>query len=255
MKVLFIGDIVGKSGRIAVKENLPVLIKQYQIDFVIANGENSAHGKGITGKIYNELLSMGIHAITMGNHTYSKHCVENILNEPHLIIPKNYQLFECGSGVRYYSVNGQKIGVVNLLGRAFMERDLIDPFISMKEILEEEPDALYFVDFHGEATGEKATFARYFSKDIVACLGTHTHVQTADERLIDGCAFISDVGMCGAYESILGRDIDNLIQARLTNEKTKYQVAEGPGVFMGVVVTIENNRATDIERIQIRPEI
>lgn len=251
LRVLFIGDIVGESGRKIVKQQLPLLKEEHKIDFVIANGENAAHGKGLTPKIFHELLSYGIEAITMGNHTYAKASIYDIIDDPRIIRPLNMMPNDQGSGIRYFTVNDQKIGIVNLMGQAFMERDVEDPF----ELFGNIPllDIPYIIDFHGETTSEKILFAHYFHELVSAVIGTHTHVQTADERLINGCAFISDVGMCGAYESILGRDIDEVFSNVLFNERTHYQIATGPALFCGVIIDIDNKKAINIKRIQIRP--
>lgn len=251
IRILFIGDIVGKSGRDIVKELLPKLKTDYRPDFIIANGENAAHGKGITPKLFRELLSFGIDVVTMGNHTYAKNNIYDIIEDKQLVRPINLLPNDRGSGLRYFNVKGTNIGVLNVIGQAFMERDVLDPFGFVKNVFKE--DCCYIVDFHGETTSEKAIFAYHYQSKIAALLGTHTHVQTADERIINGCAFISDVGMCGAYDSIIGRDVDEVINNMINKEKTHYQIAEGPGVFCGVIVDIEDSRAINIERIQLRP--
>ncbi|MEA5017482.1 MAG: TIGR00282 family metallophosphoesterase [Erysipelotrichaceae bacterium] len=252
IKILFIGDIVGESGRLTVKKHLPALIQKYQPDLIIANGENAAHGKGITPKIFHELLSWGIDVITMGNHTYAKENVYEIINDKRIIRPLNMKPNQEGEGVRYFSIKNQNIGIINIIGQAFMERDVSDPFTALMNVANE--DAIYIVDFHGETTSEKALFVWQFSHRLAAIIGTHTHVQTADERIINGCAFISDVGMCGAYDSILGRDIDEVIANVIHKQKTHYTIAEGEGVFSAVLIEIEERRAKSILRIQIRPE-
>ena len=251
IRVLFIGDIVGESGRKIVKQQLPQLKDENNIDFVIANGENAAHGKGITPKIFHELISYGIDVLTMGNHTYAKASIYDIIDDQRLIRPLNMRPNDYGKGIRYFNINEQKIGIINLMGQAFMERDVEDPFEVFGNL--QLDDIPYIIDFHGETTSEKIIFAHFFHDFVSAVIGTHTHVQTADERLIDGCAFISDVGMCGTYDSILGRDIDEVFSSVLYKEKTHYQIATGPALFCGVIIDIEGKNAVDIKRIQIRP--
>lgn len=252
IKVLFIGDIVGESGRLTVKKHLPILKQKYQPDLIIANGENAAHGKGITPKIFHELLSWGIDVITMGNHTYAKDNIYEIINDKRIIRPLNMKPNQEGEGVRYFNIKNQTIGIINIMGQAFMERDVSDPFTALMNVANE--DAIYIVDFHGETTSEKALFVWQFNHRLAAIIGTHTHIQTADERIINGCAFITDVGMCGAYDSILGRDIDEVIANVIHKQKTHYTIAEGEGIFSAVLIEIKEKRAKSIIRIQIRPE-
>lgn len=261
MNILFFGDIVGKRGREVVRDFLPVLKEKYQPDLIIMNAENSAHGKGITYKIYNELLAYGADFLTMGNHTFSKKEILEHLNEcDRLICPGNF-IGQNGKCIRFIKVKGLKIGVINLLGQAQMGDYCSNPFLAMNEILKlckvEEPDIL-FVDFHAEATAEKRLFAEAYKDRVQVVVGTHTHIQTADECILDGkTAFISDVGMCGVYNSIIGRDIDECIRSRIYGEKTRYTIADGPAILCGVIISIdeETKLPTGIERIQIRPEI
>ncbi|MCF0110599.1 MAG: TIGR00282 family metallophosphoesterase [Erysipelotrichaceae bacterium] len=257
MNILFIGDIVGASGRKVVTELLPGLMKKHEIDLVIANGENSAHGKGITKKIYQSLISLGIDVITMGNHTFSKsEILEYMEYLPNMIRPANLIPTEPGKPAIVVDCKGLKVGVFNLCGKVFMDNCSESPFTTMERLLSEYPCDVHFVDIHAEATGEKIAFMRYFKDRLEVVVGTHTHVQTADEMIADGCAYITDAGMCGAYESVLGRDIRETLTRMLTEEKTKYTVADNPGIFCGVKVCIDESthRAVHIERIQIRPE-
>ena len=254
MKILFIGDIVGKMGRQAVSQYLPSLKKKHQIDFVIANGENSAHGKGITKKIYYQLLEMGIDFITLGNHAFSKDDGVNIINEPKIIRPLNLNSKDLGEGYRVVEFQNIKILIANICGTVFMDQVTISPFEAIKPVLKEEAD-IKILDFHGETTSEKIAFAFHYGRYFNAIIGTHTHVQTADERIIDGCAFISDVGMTGPYNSILGRDTDEVLKRLIENEETHYKISNNPAIFCGVVVEIDENFKTkNISRIQIRPE-
>lgn len=257
MKILFIGDIVGAVGRKMVMEHALSLKEEHQIDLVIGNGENTAHGKGITYKIYNQLLQYGIDVITMGNHTFSKDAIFNFIEDaPNLVRPSNLMPTDCGQSYKVVEVCGQRVCICNVMGEVFMHNVVSSPFEDMQAILERVEADIYFVDFHGEATSEKAAFAHQFAGQVQAVVGTHTHVQTADERIIDGTAFISDVGMCGVYDSIIGRDVQEILTRFTTDEKTRFTLAEGSGMFCGVIIEIDvdQKKATSIERIQIRPK-
>lgn len=255
MNILFIGDIVGASGRAAVKKHLPALKQRYDIDFVIANGENAAHGKGITPRIYQELITSGIHCITLGNHAYSKSEILPIKDQAdRLVFPVNLMPVSEMTQTKVFRVKDISIAVTNLMTQVFMENVSQSPFEVMDQILGSVKADIHVIDLHGEATSEKIAFAYQYKNDLGAVFGTHTHVQTADERIIDGCAFISDAGMTGPYESIIGRDIEEVLM-RITQKKaTKYTIAESDAVFCAVFVRFdENYRADYIERIQIRP--
>ncbi|MDD6467766.1 MAG: TIGR00282 family metallophosphoesterase [Erysipelotrichaceae bacterium] len=257
MNILFIGDIVGRSGRSAFLENVDCLRKQYQVDMLIVNGENSAHGKGITRKIYQSFLDAGVDVVTLGNHTFSKNDIFQFIESAGAMVrPANMEPLHVGQPVKIIEKNGLRIGVFNLLGEVFMDQATESPFSTMERLLEDYPCDIHIVDFHGEATSEKIAFMHYFKDRVEMIVGTHTHVQTADEMVMDGCAYISDVGMCGAYRSVIGRDIQETLTKILTKEKTRFTVAEGPGMLSGVVVEIDEiaKRAVSIQRIQIRPE-
>lgn len=257
MKILFVGDIVGKSGRNAFLENVAQLKQQYQIDITIVNGENSAHGKGITRKIYHSFLDAGVDIVTLGNHTFSKNDIFQFIESANYMVrPANMEPLHVGQPVKVIEKNGLRIGVFNLLGEVFMDQATESPFPVMERLLKEYPCDIHIVDLHGEATSEKIAFMQYFKERVEMIVGTHTHVQTADDMVMDGCAYISDVGMCGAYRSVIGRDIQETLTKILTKEKTRFTVAEGPGMFSGVVVEIDEStrRAISIKRLQIRPE-
>ena len=258
MKILFLGDIVGKKGREVVRDFLPVLKDKYHPDFTIVNGENAAHGKGITIKIYNELLGYGANCITMGNHTFSKKEILDHLDEMNdLVCPYNHILRE-GYGYRIYNVCGIKLCVINLLGTIMQEEYTTSPYIAMDEILDltkKDKIDLYFVDFHAETTAEKRVFVEYYKNKVSTVVCTHTHIQTADEQIINGCGFITDVGMCGPYNSIIGRDIDECIRRMVYGESTKYTISESDPVLSGVYLEYNiDNRCSLIERIQIKPK-
>ncbi len=251
MNILFLGDIVGKSGRRAVKEQLPALRQKYKADLVIANSENAAHGKGITAKIFHELLSYGIDVMTMGNHAYSQSNLTEIIEDPRLVFPANY-LQDKAKGITSLEVLGQKVCIINLLGKVFMDREVKEPAAVLDELLEDK-EAIYILDLHAEATSEKRYFLFAYKDRLTAIIGTHTHVQTADEQIMDGCAYITDAGMCGTYRSILGRDPDEILRL-FKGEKTHYTIAEGPYILSGVFLSIRNKRAERIERISILEE-
>lgn len=258
MKILFLADVVGKSGRATLSKYLPVLKAQHGIDFTIVNGENSAHGKGITFRIYNAFKSYGIDCITLGNHAFSKHEILDHIDEcDDLAYPNNHPLAPDENGVRCYNVNGNRLYVVNILGKAFMSPEpTFSPYELMDGFLKNINDVdMVFVDFHGETTAEKRAFFECYKSKCIAIVGTHTHVQTADEMVDDGCAFISDAGMVGPYHSVLGRDIDQCITMMRDGVMLRYQVSEAVAMVCGVVITIDetSHRAIEIERIQIRP--
>ncbi|OCN03846.1 metallophosphoesterase [Erysipelotrichaceae bacterium MTC7] len=257
MRILFVGDIVGSVGRNMVINNVARLKDELQLDLVIANGENSAHGKGITRKIYHALLNAGVDVITMGNHTYSKDPIFQFIDEAEqLVVPMNLDPDDRGQHYKVVEVNGYKVCICNVMGEVFMIEVNSSPFDCMKEILRNVEADFYFCDFHGEATSEKLAFAYYFKDDIHAVVGTHTHVQTADNRIIGNTAYISDVGMCGAYESIIGRDVNEVLTRFTTNEKTRFTVAEGEGMLNAVVIDFDevHKCAIAIKRLQILPE-
>lgn len=258
MKLLFVGDVVGAVGRKMVFENVPRIRKEENIDLVICNAENAAHGKGITRKIYNQLINSQVDMITMGNHTFSKKNLEEIIDElDKMVRPANMYPLEYGKGYRIFEFNGKKIALVNLIGEVFMVNVSESPFKKMEEILSEIEADIVLVDLHAEATSEKIAFTYEFAKRCTVVVGTHTHVQTADERIVDDhCAAISDLGMCGPYHSVIGRDIDEILRRFKYQEQTRFTMAEGKGIFSGCIVEIddETNQAISIKRIQIKEQ-
>lgn len=256
MKVLFIGDIVGKSGRNALFEHLPFLKEKYHPDILIINGENSAHGKGITKKIYDSFADAGVDCITMGNHTFSKDNIMTFIEDAELMIrPLNMEPVEPGKPARVIEREGCKVGIYNVYGTVFMDKATESPFSAMQKLLEQYPADIRIVDIHAEATSEKYAFMEYFKDQIQLIVGTHTHIQTADESIHDGCAFICDVGMTGPYDSVLGRDTQEVLQHFAGDMTTRYTISENPGLLCGIYVEIDTDqkKATYIERIQIRP--
>ena len=254
MKILFIGDIVGKLGREFLSNNINNLKEKYQPDLIIANGENSANGKGITKKIYNYLIDIGVDCITLGNHSFAKKELLDYINElKFLIRPYNYKYEDLGNKYLIFNINKLKVCIVNIIGSAFMVGITKDPIDAIDEILDNIKADIYIVDFHAEANGEKLLIANYYSNRIHALIGTHTHIQTTDNRIINKLGYISDVGMTGPYNSILGRDTNEVIDSFIYKKKTNYKVAEGDCILNGIILEIdeETNKTISIERINI----
>ncbi len=243
MKVLFIGDIVGKIGRRIVKEKLNYFVEKYNIDFVIANGENATHGKGLIFNHYNELINAGIDVITLGNHYDSKNEITRYIDRvDRLVRPVNLLKPFPGEGSVIFDVDGINIRVTNILGEAFINEQVNNPYYAMLEVMSEDEQVnIDIIDFHGEATAEKMAFARAFDGKVAAVLGTHTHVQTNDAHVLPkGTAFISDVGMCGEYDSILGFETEAVVQKTIYGANSKFQLHEdGKGLFSAVVIDID----------------
>jgi metallophosphoesterase (TIGR00282 family) len=254
-----LGDIVGKVGRDAVQTMMPTLNEMYLPHFVIVNGENSAAGLGITPDIARRLFGCGIDVVTLGNHTWSKRDIMEYLDqEPRLLRPANYPAGTpgAGSGVFPCRSGGGRVGVANLLGRTFME-PLDDPFRLADTILESfrGRTTVSFFDFHAEATSEKNAFAWYLDGRASVVVGTHTHVQTADERILPrGTAYITDVGMVGPQHSILGMNAHESVHRFVSQMPNRFEVAAGPVVLCGIVADVDEKtgRASRIERIQVR---
>ena len=256
MRVLFVGDIVGKSGRNALNEHLPFLREKYQYDLLIINGENAAHGKGITQKIYNSFMEIGADCVTLGNHAFAKDNIYTFIDHAdRLIRPENMDPRNVGRSVKILKYRGKKIGIFNIYGNVFMDNANGTPFETMERLIENNPCDIRIVDFHGETTGEKYTFLHGFYDRCALIVGTHTHVQTADRQVYKGCGFICDVGMCGAYDSVLGRDSEEVVETARTGIRTRYQVSSNEGMVCAVVADIDNEsgRCVNIERIQLLP--
>lgn len=255
MKILFIGDVVGSPGRAIVQSLLPVLKEEYQVDFVICNGENAAHGKGITNRLAKAILSWGVDVITLGNHAYAKREVQDLDLSLPVVFPANLTGPFSEHHTLVFNHLDTTIAVTNICGEAFMNNVFESPYPLMERILQETKADIHIVDFHGETTAEKKAFVYEFKDRVSAVIGTHTHTQTADEQIIDGCAFITDVGMCGAYQSILGRDIHEALSKMIHNETTQYKVSNNPALFSGVLMEFnKQHKAISIERIYIKPE-
>lgn len=258
MNILLIGDIVGASGRNILARRLSELVVKHQIDFVVANGENSAGGFGITPKIAEELFHLGIHVITTGNHVWDKkEIIEYISQEPRLLRAANYPLGVPGFGSTVVSLGDEwDVAVLHLMGRVFMAA--IDcPFQAARREIERlrSETALIVVDMHGEATSEKQAMGWYLNGKVTAVIGTHTHVQTADETVLSGgTAFITDVGMTGPYESVIGIKKEMVINKFLNQMPARFEVAGGGSMISAVVIHADpkTGRALGIERLQVK---
>lgn len=269
MKILIIGDIYSSVGRDMVKEWIPA-VKNYleqencTLDFIIANGENITHGKSISLQHYKELKKIGVDVITSGNHIFAPTTgvVSYIKDHNDLLRPLNYNPYQPGNGTILVSKNKKKVRVTNLIGRTFMDRSdnpyfAIENLLELEKINKKEQSDIHIIDFHGEATAEKLAFAWYFDGKITCVVGTHTHVQTADNRLLPkGSAFITDIGMTGVYESIIGANPDEVIYREKTSLPARFQPASGKGQFCAVILTVDDktNKALKLERIFINPD-
>lgn len=258
MRVLFIGDIVGKPGRMAVRALLPNLTEKYKIDFVVANGENIAGGFGLTEALVTDLFKTGVHVVTTGNHVWDKkEIIPYVGKENRLIRPINYPPGVPGFGSIIFSLSQNlKVAVMNVAGRVFMN-SLDCPFRTAKAELENlsRETNIILIDFHAEATSEKIAFGHFVDGKASAVIGTHTHVQTADEAILPkGTAYITDVGMTGPTNSIIGVEINQVIHRFLTGMPVRFETGQGEAVLSAVVIEInkETGRATAIQRLQIK---
>ncbi|TES88037.1 MAG: TIGR00282 family metallophosphoesterase [Dehalococcoidia bacterium] len=250
MLVLVVGDIIGQPGRKAVHEVLPQLRRQYRLDMVIVNAENAAGGFGLTPAIAQELIETGVHVLTSGNHIWAqKDIIPNLDGDMMILRPLNYPPGVPGRG---YLITGQTM-VVNLMGRTFMN-DIDCPFRAMDKLLEEVRDRppVVIVDFHAEATSEKMAMGWYLDGRVSAVLGTHTHVGTIDAQILpQGTAYVTDIGMTGPADSIIGDDVESVLKRFLTGVPHRLSVGKGKPILNAVLVEVDENsgRAISIERI------
>jgi metallophosphoesterase (TIGR00282 family) len=255
LTVLFLGDIVGEPGRTAVIERLPELKEKYTLDFVVVNGENAAAGRGITGKITIDLLRAGVSVITTGDHIWDQKDIFAFLDlEPRLLRPLNYPPGAPGNGTIVLETSKGKIGVINVQARTFMQPILENPFRAVEAAVTKmrEETVNIIVDVHGETTSEKIAMGRFLDGKVSAVLGTHTHVQTADEQIFPGgTAFMCDAGMCGPINSILGRAVDPIVNRFVSNLPAPFPVAAGEVRLRGALIEIDETigRATRITRL------
>ncbi len=252
MNILAVGDIVGLIGIKELKEKLPKVKEQNKIDFIVVNGENSAEGMGITESNFKDILSSGADCVTMGNHTWGKKDIFKFINEPKLIRPANYPKGVCGKGYNIYTVNNKKIAVINLLGRAEMNIMTDNPFEVGKNIINKIKNNvdIIVVDFHAEATAEKKAMGYYLDGEITILFGTHTHVQTADEQILEkGTAYITDIGMTGPKDSVIGMDKDVALKRFTTALPERYKIADGKEAMFNSVMFTINDKTNKVESI------
>lgn len=256
MKILVVGDIVGLSGLNKLKEILSNLKQKEKIDFVIVNGENVAGGMGITQKDYKQILFAGADVVTLGNHTWSKKDVFTIIDEEKLIRPANYPKGVVGKGYNIYKCNNKKICVINLMGRTNMGVLIENPFLEADDIVKKVKDKadIIIIDFHAEATAEKIALANYLDGRVNIIFGTHTHVQTADEMIMPkGTAYITDIGMTGPIDSIIGMDKKVSIKRFVTTLPEKYKIADGECKFNSCLFELddETGRIEKVTRVNM----
>ena len=256
MNILFLGDVFGQPGRDAVVRELPALVAEHEVDFVIANGENVANGAGITSKLAQKLLAGGVDVITTGNHIWRQREVYPFLDSSDRIVrPANFPPSSPGRGLTVRATrDGDEIAVVNLMGQVFTGVG-ISPFRIVDALVDEAQtlSETIVVDFHAEATSEKVAMAQYLDGRVTAVIGTHTHVQTADERVSErGTAAITDVGMCGPRDSVIGVRSEIILRRFLSELPAQFEVAEGDVRINAVVVVVQGGRAVAIERLERR---
>lgn len=256
MNILMIGDIVGKPGRTIIRELLHEIKQRLEVDFVIANAENAAGGNGITKKVFNELVDAGVEFFTMGNHVWDKKEIYDFIDKENKIIrPANYPVGAPGKGYRVITCsNGEKLGILNLSGRIFLP-PLDCPFKTASKLIKEieQETANIIVDFHAEATSEKVALGWYLDGQVTAVVGTHTHIQTNDARILpQGTAYITDVGMTGPRDSVLGIKKEIVINKFLTQLPARFEVESGSSQLNAVLITIDRNtsKAKNILPIQ-----
>jgi metallophosphoesterase (TIGR00282 family) len=258
MRILFVGDVVGKPGRQAVTKLVPALRRERRLDFIIVNGENSAHGAGLTAATVSELLLAGVDVVTSGDHVWDQKGFEQDIGRfDQVIRPINFPSGAPGRGSVVVNLGDRfSVGVINVLGRVYLPVQCDCPFRTTAAEVERlrQQTPIIVVDFHAEATSEKIALGRYLDGRVSLLVGTHTHVQTADEQIWPGgTAFLSDAGMCGPHESVLGREIAPVIRRFLTQLPQKLEVASGNVKLCGVIVEVEEStgHARTVERIQI----
>lgn len=255
LNILFIGDIFGSPGRQCVEKMAPVLRERLALDLIVANGENAAGGIGLTGRLARELLDYGVDVITTGNHVWKHADLIPVLKEDRRVLrPANYPPDAPGSGyIILKTKDGISAAVINLEGRLFMSA-LDDPFRNMDRIIEGplKDVAVICVDFHGEATSEKQALARHADGRVSAVVGTHTHVQTADERILpQGTAYITDLGLTGPHDSVIGMDIDTAVTRIATQRPLRFKVAKGDPRLQGALVRVDENSGKAVEIIRV----
>jgi 2',3'-cyclic-nucleotide 2'-phosphodiesterase len=257
MRILILGDVMGRPARRAVRDLVPSLIKKETIDLVVANAENASGGMGVDIKSAKELLSAGVQVLTSGNHIWKKKEIYAYLDDhDHLIRPANFPAGAPGKGWCMWRKNDLSALVINLQGRVFMPNHVEDPFRCVDEIISKQRDhvPVVIVDMHAEATSEKNAMGWYLDGRASVVYGTHTHVQTADERILPGgTAYITDLGMCGALDSVIGMERETVIRGFLTQLPRQFEVANDNVALQGIVVDVDaqNGKAREIRRLRV----
>jgi len=262
MRILFVGDVMGEVGQAAIATYLPKLKRRYKPQVTIVNGENATKGRGINQDVYKHFLTAGADVITMGNHTWDNNEIFDFIGDAKkLVRPLNFPTETTpGSGYTIVNVNTEKLAVINVQGNVFMGQNLANPFLTVKPLVDElcEQTPNIFIDLHAETTSEKEAMAWYLDGQVSAVIGTHTHVQTSDNRVLPaGTAFLSDVGFTGPYNGILGMTRENVIGRFLEQMPTRFNVQEdSPAVLSGCVIDVDGKtgHAKKIERILINPD-
>lgn len=256
MKILAIGDLVGNSGVRKLKQELNKIIEKEKINFVIVNAENAGEGMGITQKNFDDILEEKVDVITMGNHTWGKKDIFKFINHPKLLRPANYCEGVPGKGYGIYENLGKKIAVINLIGRVDVNVLSENPFLIAKNLIEElkYKTDIIIIDFHAEATAEKIALGYYLDGKVTAIFGTHTHVQTADEKILEkGTGYITDIGMTGPKNSVIGMDTKASLKRFETTLPERYKIAEGECILNGVIFNVDNstNKVKEVKRINM----
>ena len=256
MKILAIGDLVGNSGVRKLKQELNKIIEKEKINFVIVNAENAGEGMGITQKNFDDILEEKVDVITMGNHTWGKKDIFKFVNHPKLLRPANYCEGVPGKGFGIYECLGKKVAVINLIGRVDVNVLSENPFLIAKNLIEElkYKTDIIIIDFHAEATAEKIALGYYLDGKVTAIFGTHTHVQTADEKILEkGTGYITDIGMTGPKNSVIGMDIKASLKRFETTLPERYKIAEGECILNGVIFNVDNstNKVKEVKRINM----
>ena len=261
LRVLCLGDIVGRPGRQVVHQKLPALVREQKIDLVVANAENIAGGSGITQNLFNKVRSYGVDVVTLGDHIYKKQdIVPTLQNSERIVRPANLSAHAAGRPFTCITTNGGiSVCVFSLLGRIYMNLPADDPFAAAEKVLSQVPPnvRVCVCDFHAEASSEKVAMGHWLDGRVSLIFGTHTHVPTADAKILPGgSAFISDVGMCGPYDSVLGRRKDRVLKFMTTNMPTPFDVATGDVRMCGVLAEIDEQtgRAISVERVEVKGE-
>lgn len=260
LNILCIGDVVGRPGKRILSDKLKPLVKEHKVDCVIVNAENAAGGSGLTPQIYDKLLKYGVNLVTLGDHTYRKRdIIETLQSNENIARPANLSEHAAGKGVAVYKTSkGPTVAVVNLIGRIFM-KPADCPYNAVDKILPklQRTADIIFVDFHAEATSEKNAMGYHLDGKVACVFGTHTHVVTADERILPkGTAYITDIGMTGATDSVLGRKAESVLKSFRTSMPVPFEVATGDVKLSAILVTVDSNskKAESIERIRVDAE-